>query len=89
MAKEEGTYMLLTQLPVLYLILKKGAGVDAGVGQAYGVLDFWFSKVFSRAFGEEKEEGGKIEWKVGDVVTDSIFEKRSIKVDNQILINLL
>jgi len=28
------------QLPVLYLILRKGAGVDAGVGRAYGVRDF-------------------------------------------------
>ena len=28
------------QLPVLYLILRAGAGVDAGVGRAYGVRDF-------------------------------------------------
>jgi len=28
--KEEGAYKLLTQLPVLYLILRAGAGVDAG-----------------------------------------------------------
>ncbi len=40
MAKEEGAYDLLTQLPVLYLILRYGAGVDAGVGRAYGVRDF-------------------------------------------------
>ena len=40
MAKEEGAYMLLTQLPVLYLIIREGAGVDAGVGRAYGVRDF-------------------------------------------------
>ena len=40
MAKEEGAYMLLTQLPILYLILREGAGVDAGVGRAYGVRDF-------------------------------------------------
>ena len=29
-----------TQLPVLYLILRAGAGVDAGGGRAYGVRDF-------------------------------------------------
>ena len=40
MAKEEGAYKLLTQLPVLYLILRERAGVDAGVGRAYGVRDF-------------------------------------------------
>jgi len=40
MAEEEGAYKLLTQLPVLYLILRKGAGVDAGIGRAYGVRDF-------------------------------------------------
>jgi len=28
------------QLPALYLILRPGAGVDAGVGRAYGVRDF-------------------------------------------------
>jgi len=39
-AKKEGAYKLLTQLPVLHLILKEGAGVDAGVGQAYEVRDF-------------------------------------------------
>ena len=42
--------MLLTQLPVLYLILKKGAGVDAGVGQAYGVRDFLFLKGVFKGF---------------------------------------
>jgi hypothetical protein len=40
MAEEEGAYKLLTQLPLLYLILREGAGVDAGVGRAYGVRDF-------------------------------------------------
>ena len=39
-AKEEGAYKLLIQLPVLYLILLEGAGVDAGAGRAYGVRDF-------------------------------------------------
>jgi len=37
---------------VLYPILREGAGVDAGVGRAYGVRDFWYFKEFSRAFGE-------------------------------------
>ena len=41
------------KLPALYLILREGAGVDAGVGRAYGVRDFYFYKVFSKAFGEE------------------------------------
>ena len=40
------------QLPVLYFILRGGAGVDAGARRAYGVRDFDFYKVFSRAFGE-------------------------------------
>ena len=40
------------QLPVLYPILREGAGVDARVGRTYGVRDFWYFKVFSRAFGE-------------------------------------
>ena len=38
--KEECAHDLLTQLPVLYLIFREGAGVDAGVGRAYGVRDF-------------------------------------------------
>jgi len=37
MAEEAGAYKLLTKLPVLYLILRAGAGY----------------KVFSRAFGEK------------------------------------
>ena len=28
------------QFPVLYLIFRAGAGVDAGAGRAYGVRDF-------------------------------------------------
>jgi len=28
------------QLPVLYLIFRAEAGVDAGIGRAYGVRDF-------------------------------------------------
>ena len=39
-AKEEGAYMLLTKLPVRFLILREGAGVDVGVGRAYRVRDF-------------------------------------------------
>ena len=51
--KGTGCVHATNQLPVLYLILRKGAGVDAGVGRAYGVRDFWYFKVFSRALGEE------------------------------------
>ena len=40
MSKKQGAYKLLTQLPALYLIHRAGAGVDAGVGRAYGVRDF-------------------------------------------------
>jgi len=32
--------MSADELPVLYLILRAGAGVDTGVGGAYGVRDF-------------------------------------------------
>jgi len=43
MAKGQGANKLLTQLPVMYLILNliliEGAGVDAGVRRAYGVRD--------------------------------------------------
>jgi hypothetical protein len=46
------------KLPALYLILREGAGVDAGVGRAYGVRDFYFYKVFSKAFGEEEDGAG-------------------------------
>jgi len=52
MAKE-GVRTGADQLPVLYLIFRTGAGIDAGVGRAYGVRVFDFYKVFSRAFGEE------------------------------------
>jgi len=38
--KEEDAYMLLTQLPVLYLTLRARTGVDAGIGRACGVWDF-------------------------------------------------
>lgn len=37
---EECAYKLLTQLPVLYLKLREGAGVDAGVGRGHEVRDF-------------------------------------------------
>jgi len=40
MTEEQGANKLLTQLPALYLILREGVGVDAGVGRAYGVRDF-------------------------------------------------
>ena len=52
-AKKEGAYMLLTQLPVLYLTLKQGLELmwESGEPMECGIFDF--SKVFSRAFGEE------------------------------------
>ena len=37
-AKEGSAYV--HQLPALYLILREGAGIDAGVGRACGVPDF-------------------------------------------------
>jgi len=59
MAEEQGANKLLTNCPpALYLIFRAGAGVDAGVGRAYGVRDFDFYKVFSRAFGEEEDGAG-------------------------------
>jgi len=42
MAKGQGANKLLTQLPVMYLILIEGAGVDAGVERAHIVRDFKF-----------------------------------------------
>jgi len=52
MAKEEGAYMLLTQLPVLYLTSEKGLELmrESGEPIEFGIFDFY--KVFSRAFGE-------------------------------------
>ena len=38
--KGRGCVQSADQLPALYLILRAGAGVDAGVGRAYGVRDF-------------------------------------------------
>jgi len=40
MAKETECQQTADELPVLYLILRSGAGVDAGVRRAYGVRDF-------------------------------------------------
>ena len=54
---QRGCVQAADQLPVLYLILREGAEVDAGVGRAYGVRDFYFYKVFSMAFGEGGEWG--------------------------------
>ena len=39
-AKKQGANKPQTQLPVLYLILRAGAGVGAGGGRADGVRDF-------------------------------------------------
>ena len=39
-SKETGCQQAADKLPVLYLILGAGAGIDAGVGRTYGVWDF-------------------------------------------------
>jgi len=36
--------------PVLYLILREGVGVDAGVGRAYGIRDFWIFQGLLKGF---------------------------------------
>jgi len=53
MAKEEGAYMLLTNCPSCILSLEKGLELmrESGEPMECGIFDF--SKVFSRAFGEE------------------------------------
>jgi len=38
--KGTGCQQAADELPALYLILRAGAGVGAGVGRAYGVRDF-------------------------------------------------
>jgi len=42
MAKEEGTYMLLTQLPILYLTLKQGLELmrESGEPMEFRIFDF-------------------------------------------------
>ena len=49
MAPEEGRTGA-DQLPVLYLILRAGAGVDAGGGRAYGDRDFLFLQGVFKGF---------------------------------------
>ena len=60
-SKGRGCQQAADQMPVLYLILRAGADVDAGVWQAIGCGIFDFYKVFSRAFGEE-EDGAVGSW---------------------------
>ena len=57
--KGTGCQQAADQLPVLYLILRAGAGVDAGGGRPIecGIFDFY--KVFSRVFGEEDNGAAK------------------------------
>lgn len=38
------------ELPVLYLILREGAGIDAGVVRAYEVRDFSFLQGVGKGF---------------------------------------
>ena len=74
MAKEESAYMLLNQLPVLYLTLELGLELmrESGEPVEFGILDY--SKVFSRAF----YEGGMgllgVEWEVGEVVHTMLWK---------------
>ena len=58
MAEDEGAYMLLTQLPVLYLTLEPGLKLmrESGEPMEFGIFDFY--KVFSRAFSEEEDGVG-------------------------------
>ena len=58
MAKEEGAYMLLTNCPSCTVFLEQGLELmrESGEPMECGILDFY--KVFSRAFGEEEEDGG-------------------------------
>jgi heterodisulfide reductase subunit B len=52
MAKEEGAYMLLTNCPSCILSLEKGLELMRKSGEPMEFGIFYFSKVFSRAFGE-------------------------------------
>ena len=56
-AKEEVAYMLLTNCPSCTLSLEKGLELmrKSGEPMEFGIFDFY--KVFSRAFGEEEEDG--------------------------------
>ena len=57
MAKEEGAYMLLTNCPFCILSFEKGLELmrESGEPLEFGIFDFY--KVFSKAFGEEDNEG--------------------------------
>jgi len=58
MAKEEGTYMLLTNCPPCILSLEQGLVLmrESGEPMEFGIFDFY--KVFSKAFGEEEDGVG-------------------------------
>jgi len=47
---------------------------ESGKPMEFGIFDFY--KVFSRAFGEEGNGAGDLEWKVRDVVTDPDWKIR-------------
>jgi hypothetical protein len=89
MAKEECAYMLLTNCPPCILSLKKGLELmqESGEPVEFGIFGISRCSQGLLARGVMGQRG--LEWKQGDVVTDSVFEKRNIKVGNQILINLL
>jgi len=58
MSKEHGANKLLTNCPSCILSLEQGLEwmQESGEPMEFGIFDFY--KVFSRAFGEEEEEGG-------------------------------
>ena len=64
------------QLPVLYLILRYGAGVDAGVGRAYRVRDFWFLQGVFKDFWR----GG--EWGSGEQAMQYLNQSRCWMLKN-------
>ncbi|MCD4841289.1 MAG: hypothetical protein K8R08_04675 [Methanosarcinales archaeon] len=57
--------MLLTNCPSCILSLEKGLELmwESGEPMEFGIFDFY--KVFSRAFGEEGNGQGGLEWKRG------------------------
>ncbi|MBC2700673.1 MAG: hypothetical protein HF976_04540 [ANME-2 cluster archaeon] len=80
MAKEEGAYLLLTQLPVLSLTSERGLELirESGEPMKFGIFDFY--KVFSRAFCEEgdgaagtcMEAGGMKSLRTSDLTSSSL-----------------
>ena len=69
MAKEQGANKLLANCPPCILSLEQGQELMPESGEPIECGIFDFSKVFSRAFGEEGNGvWGKLEWEVGECV---------------------